>query len=313
MRLGIDLGGTKIEGIVLADDGTEIVRERIATPAGDYGATLQAIRNLVSAIESQAGARVPRVGVGIPGIISPFSGLIKNANSTWLNGHPLDRDLEAVLERPVRLENDANCFAVSEAVDGAGAGCAVVFGVILGTGVGGGIVIDGRPLRGRNAIGGEWGHNALPWPAADEIPGPSCYCGLTGCIETFLSGPGMTADFKNTAGRDTTPAEIVALAEDGDDVRPARPWRATKTGWPGHWLRSSTSSIPTSSCSAAGCPIIASLHRERSPSLWDRWIFSDHVGNPPRTQLSRRFQWRKRVPHGCGPASELIRPRLKSA
>ena len=275
MRLGIDLGGTKIEGIVLADDGTEVVRERIATPAGDYAATLRAIRKLVAAIEGKAGTRVPRIGVGIPGVISPFSGLVKNANSTWLNGHPLDRDLEAVLERPVRLENDANCFAVSEAVDGAGAGGAVVFGVILGTGVGGGIVIDGRPLRGRNAIGGEWGHNALPWPAAEEIPGPPCYCGLNGCIETFLSGPGMIADFKRTAGRDATPVEIVALADGGDDAA-----RDALARYENRLARALAQVInvldPDVIVLGGGMSNIAGLYRN-VPELWGHWIFSDHV------------------------------------
>lgn len=281
MRLGIDLGGTKIEGIVLADDGTQIVRERVATPAGDYAATLEAIRNLVTGIESKAGARVPRIGVGIPGIVSPFSGLVKNANSTWLNGHPLDRDLEAVLERPVRLENDANCFAVSEAVDGAGAGCAVVFGIILGTGVGGGVVIDGRPLRGRNAIGGEWGHNALPWPNTDEVPGPPCYCGLNGCIETFLSGPGMIADFRRTTEHDATPAEIVALADSGDEAA-----REALARYENRLARALAHVInildPEVIVLGGGMSNIASLYTN-VPVLWDRWIFSDHV----ETRLER--------------------------
>lgn len=275
MRLGIDLGGTKIEGIILDPSGTEVVRERIATPAGDYAATLAAVGELIRSVEEKAGTRVPRIGIGIPGVVSPATGLVKNANSTWLIGKPLDRDLETLLGRPVRLENDANCFAVSEATDGAGAGGAVVFGVILGTGVGGGIVVDGHPLRGRNAIGGEWGHNPLPWPTADEIRGRRCYCGLTGCIETFLSGPGMAADFQRDTGRDATSQEVCALAETGDNTAVAALER-----YENRLARALAHIIniidPDVIVLGGGMSNIRRLYAN-VPRLWDRWIFSDRV------------------------------------
>ncbi|GAB1391975.1 ROK family protein [Rhodocyclaceae bacterium] len=192
LRIGIDLGGTKIEVIALADDGCELLRERVPTPRGDYAATVAAMANLIRSAEQKVGAGgTASVGVGIPGAESRVSGLIKNANSTWLIGKPLAADLEAVLGRPVRLANDANCFALSEATDGAAAGAEVVFGVILGTGVGGGIVVHGQVLAGANAIAGEWGHNPMP---GEEAVRPHCYCGRHGCIETFLSGPALAAD-----------------------------------------------------------------------------------------------------------------------
>jgi len=215
MRIGIDVGGTKIEAAALDRQGALHGRRRIPTPRGDYAATLDAIAGLVRALDAELGAKPP-VGLGIPGGISPATGLVKGANSTWLIGRPFDRDLEARLGRPVRIANDANCFALSEAVDGAGAGARVVFGVILGTGVGGGIAIDGRVLTGRNAIAGEWGHNPLPWPADDERPGPACYCGKRGCLETFLSGPGLARD----AGAPDAEA-VVALAAKGDSAAEA--------------------------------------------------------------------------------------------
>ena len=215
MRIGIDWGGTKIEGVALGAGGEVLARRRIATPRGDYAGCVAAVVRLVGDLERDAGAR-GSVGVGIPGAISPATGLVKNANSTWMNGQPLDRDLAAALGRPVRIENDANCFAVSEARDGAGAGAAVVWGVILGTGVGSGIAVDGRALGGRHRIAGEWGHNPLPWPRDDERPGPACYCGRAGCLETFLSGPGLAADHVRHTGRDLRAEEIVAAARDGD-------------------------------------------------------------------------------------------------
>src|SRR5262249_19042304 len=184
MRIGIDLGGTKIEAIALADDGSTLRRQRIPAPRDDYGATLDAIGDLVQSIEGDLGI-TGTVGVGIPGTISPASGLVKNANSTWLIGHPLAADLARRLCRPVRLANDANSFAISEATDGAAAGAEVVFGVIIGTGTGGGVVVRGHGLTGPNAVAGEWGHNPIPWPQPGEWPGPSCYCGRSGCIETF--------------------------------------------------------------------------------------------------------------------------------
>ena len=215
VRIGIDLGGTKIEGIAFDEAGHERIRTRIVAPRGDYAATIAAIVHLVRLIEAQAGSS-GTIGVGIPGSISPASGLVKNANSTWLNGQPLAIDLPMALGRAVRFANDANCFALSEATDGAAEGARIVFGVIVGTGTGGGIVIDGRVAVGANAIAGEWGHNPLPWPTDEESPGPACYCGLSGCIETFLSGPGMARDFETISNRRATPQEIVAAAEAGD-------------------------------------------------------------------------------------------------
>ena len=214
MRIGIDLGGTKIEAIAI-DGANELVRRRVSAPRGDYAATMTAVRDLVAGIEHELGSTCT-VGIGIPGAISAATGLVKNANSTWLIGQPLDRDLEMALGRPVRVTNDANCFALSEATDGAAQGARTVFGVILGTGTGGGIVVDGSVLEGRHRIAGEWGHNPLPWPQDGERPGPACYCGRTGCIETFLSGPGLSATFTAIAGRRAGAAEIAALADAGD-------------------------------------------------------------------------------------------------
>src|SRR5512134_165093 len=215
MRIGIDLGGTKIEGVLMDTAGHELARRRVATPKSDYRATVAAIAALVTALESGSGGRAT-VGVGIPGAISGVSGLVKNANSTCLIGKPLQVDLEAALGRPVRLANDANCFALSEAVDGAGRGARVVFGVILGTGVGGGIVVDGRVLEGINAIAGEWGHNPLPAPQAEDLPPPPCYCGRRGCIETWLSGPGLAADHSRGGGETLSAEQVVARAGTGD-------------------------------------------------------------------------------------------------
>jgi len=213
MRIGVDLGGTKIEALALASGGVEQTRRRIAAPQHDYAATLHALAGLIDAVDP--GGSAP-VGIGIPGTLSPRTGLIKNANSTWLIGHPLDRDLAGLTGRAVRVANDANCFAISEASDGAAAGAHCVFGAILGTGVGGGIAIDGRTLTGANAIAGEWGHIPLPWPAAGEAPGPACYCGQSGCVETFVSGTGLARDFHAATGRARSGPEIVAGADAGD-------------------------------------------------------------------------------------------------
>jgi fructokinase len=215
MRIGIDLGGTKIEGIALDADGSALLRRRIPAPRGDYDATLAAVVTLVREIEHELGC-VGTVGVGIPGAISPASGLVKNANSTWLNGLPLGDDLPRRLGRPVRFANDANCFALSEAADGAAAGAHVVFGAIIGTGTGGGVVVDGRGLTGPNMVAGEWGHNPLPWPRSGEWPGPSCYCGRTGCIETFLSGPGLARDYANAGAGPISALEISTRSEAGE-------------------------------------------------------------------------------------------------
>ena len=214
VRVGVDLGGTKIEAIALADSGEIVARARVSTPRA-YEPTIDAIVGLVTSVEESAGER-GTVGVGIPGAVTPSTGLVKNANSVWLIGQPLGRDLAARLDRPVRLENDANCFAISEASDGAAAGADVVFGVILGTGVGGGIVVGGRCLDGVNFIAGEWGHNPLPWMANDEYPGPECYCGKFGCIEMFLSGPGFERDFAQATGEALSSRDIVAAFERSD-------------------------------------------------------------------------------------------------
>jgi len=213
MRIGIDLGGTKIEGLALADDGTEIVRRRIPAPRGSYSATLDVIVTLVSDLEHAAGCR-GCVGIGIPGMLSPATGLVKNANSTWLIGRPLGDDLPRLLDRPVRFANDANCFALSEATDGAASGVPVVFGVIVGTGTGGGLVVNGRVITGVNAIAGEWGHNPLP-PSPDggiADPVTRCYCGRRNCVETFLSGPALERDY----GLGVAALEIAARARDGE-------------------------------------------------------------------------------------------------
>ena len=213
-RIGIDLGGTKIEAAALDREGAIVARERVSTPRG-YRETVDAITQLVVGIESRLGGGAS-VGVGIPGAVNPRTGLVKNANSTWLIGQPLRSDLEKELARPVRMENDANCFALSEAADGAGSGASNVFGVILGTGVGGGIVIDGKVIEGVNLIAGEWGHNPLPWIRADEFPGPECYCGKHGCIETFLSGPGFESDYASKTGRKLAAKAIVEAAQAGE-------------------------------------------------------------------------------------------------
>ena len=209
-RIGVDLGGTKIEIAVLDRDGEMPIRRRIATPQG-YDATLAGIASLVRETEAQIGTSAS-VGIGIPGVISPATGLVKNANSIALNGHTFDRDISTMLGREVRVANDANCFALSEAVDGAGKGVPVVFGVIIGTGCGGGVVIDGKVLTGRNRIAGEWGHTPLPWPAPEEVPGPLCWCGLHGCLETMLSGPGLAADCDGPGARDATTLPARAAA-----------------------------------------------------------------------------------------------------
>lgn len=215
MRIGIDLGGTKIEIIALDDDGQTLLRRRIATPQGDYMATVMALARLVESSEAELGRR-GSVGIGIPGAESPASGLIKNANSTCLIGQPLRRDLQALLQREVRLANDANCFALSEASDGSGQGAEIVFGAILGTGVGGGIVVNGRVLKGANAIAGEWGHN--PLPLLDDTAPPDCYCGRQGCIEAYLSGPALTRDHFSRHGISLEAAEIDRRANAGDPL-----------------------------------------------------------------------------------------------
>ena len=217
MRLGIDLGGSKIAGVALDPDGRERAARRVATPKHDYRATISAIRDLVGRLEHEVGGAAS-VGLGMPGSIVPATGLVQNANSTWLNGQPFAADLEAALARPVRLENDANCFALSESFDGAGAAAASVFGVIIGTGCGGGLVSGGRLVSGPRAIGGEWGHNPLAWPDAGETPGERCWCGRYGCMETWVSGPGLVRDHVRHGGADLAVEEIARLAAGGDDA-----------------------------------------------------------------------------------------------
>lgn len=214
MLIGIDLGGTKIEGLALDHDGRELVRQRVSTPR-NYDGTIAALVGLVQQLESDTGMR-GSVGIGIPGTVRAATGLIKNANSTWLNGRPLPTDLSRAMGREVRLANDANCLAVSEATDGAARGKKVVFGVILGTGCGGGVALDGAVHSGPNGVGGEWGHNPLPWATKEEMPGPDCYCGLQGCIESWVSGTGIAREFTSVTGKTITTAELAAAAERGD-------------------------------------------------------------------------------------------------
>lgn len=216
MLIGIDLGGTKIEGIALSGNGEELLRKRVPTPAGDYRATLRTIRDLVDDLESSSNKK-GSVGICTPGAISPATGLLKNSNSVCMNGKPVYQDLSSLLDRDIRIANDANCFALSEATDGAGAGEEVVFGVIVGTGTGAGVVVKGHVLGGPNAIAGEWGHNPLPWPQDNERPGPACYCGKYGCIETWLSGPGMGCDYLNLTGHALEAKQIALLASSGDE------------------------------------------------------------------------------------------------
>lgn len=273
MRIGIDLGGTKIEAVALDDDGVERFRRRVPSPRGDYPGTIEAVAGLVAAAEAAAGPAT--VGIGMPGAISPATGLVKNANSTWLNGRALAEDLTARLARPVRLANDANCLALSEAADGAAAGAAVVFGVIVGTGTGGGVVVHGRAVVGANAIAGEWGHNPLPWPAEGEWPGPPCYCGRTGCIETFLSGPGLARDHQRSTGVQLEAPAIVARAADGD-----KDARATLGRYEHRLARGLASIInvldPDVIVLGGGLSNVAELYT-RVPELWSGYVFSDHV------------------------------------
>ncbi len=274
MRLGIDLGGTKIAAVVLDDDGRAVWEARRPTPRGDYKATVEAIAGLVVAGEREVGEHCT-VGVGTPGAIAPGRGVLRNANSTWLNGRRLGEDLARELARPVRLSNDANCLAVSESSDGAGAGGGVVFGVILGTGVGGGLVVDGRPVEGANGIAGEWGHNPLPWPRDDERPGPDCYCGRAGCIETFLSGPGLSGDHARRGGPDLPGETVVARASAGEPLA-----IATLDAWCDRLARALASVInivdPDVIVVGGGLSRIDRVYVS-VPELWGRWVFADTV------------------------------------
>lgn len=274
MHLGIDLGGTKIEIIALDDDGTELLRRRVATPQGDYSGTLEAIVGLVHSAEAELG-RQGSLGIGTPGTVSRATGVLKNSNSVALNGQPLVQDLQVLLHRPIHISNDANCFALSEATDGAAAGADVVFGVILGTGVGAGIVVNGRALTGPNGIAGEWGHNPLPWPAADELPGPTCYCGRCGCIETWLSGPGLRQQHRLINGEDVPPPEIVARAAAGETACETTMQRYE------HRLARALAHVinlldPEVIVLGGGMSNVERLYTN-IPRLWGKWVFSDRV------------------------------------
>lgn len=283
MRIGVDLGGTKIEAIALDDQGMTLARQRVATPAGDYVATVQAITDLVLSLESML-TQTASVGVATPGAIAPGTGQLKNANSVCLNGQPLQVDLQTALQREVRLANDADCFVLSEATDGAAAGVALVFGVIVGTGTGGGIVVDGRLLRGANAITGEWGHNPLPWPLPEELPGAACYCGKQGCIETFLSGPGLVRDYASVTGEPEDVAQIVALAAAGHTAAEASlqryEWRMARA------LASVINVLdPQVIVLGGGLSNIGRLYKT-VPTLWGEFVFSAGLGDEPvRTRL----------------------------
>lgn len=274
MRLGIDLGGTKIEIIALDDDGVELLRHRVPTPQGDYAATLLAIAGLVNRAEAELGEPCT-IGVGTPGAVSKATGRLKNANSVCLNGKPVLQDLQNQLQRPVMISNDANCFALSEATDGAGMGAAVVFGVIIGTGAGAGIVVNGHVLTGANGIAGEWGHNPLPWAGRHEVPGPECYCGKRGCIETYLSGPGMMKLHQDDTGVLLHPAEIGDRAEAGDIA-----CERSLQVYENRLARSLAHVInildPDVIVLGGGMSNLSRLYA-RVPELWGQWVFSDRV------------------------------------
>ena len=273
-RFGVDLGGTKIEIIALAQDGRELLRRRVATPKENYGEILDAVAGLVRDAETELADR-GTVGIGTPGSISRATGLLRGSNSVCLNGKPIRADLEALLGREVRITNDANCFALSEATDGAAAGAEVVFGVILGTGVGGGIVVRGHVLTGPNAIAGEWGHNPLPWPKDDERPGYPCFAGHSGCIETFLSGPGIERDHLRTSGEALTSHDIGARAAIGDAA-----CEATMRRYEERLARSLAHVInildPDVIVLGGGMSNVQRLYAN-VPGLWLPWVFSDRV------------------------------------
>ncbi len=274
MRIGVDLGGTKIEAIGLDPHGRVLASRRVPTPRDDYEATLTAIAGLVAEIENETNTH-GTVGIGMPGAISPATGLVKNANSVWLNGRPIAEDLARLVTRPLRFANDANCLALSEAKDGAAAGARAVFGVIVGTGTGGGVVFEGHVWTGANAVAGEWGHNPLPWRDPEEWPGPPCYCGRTGCIETYLSGPSFARDYARAAGRRADPPEIVTRANQGEAEAVASLKR-----YEDRMARALAHVInlldPDVIVLGGGMSRILDLY-ENVPRLWTRWVFSDHV------------------------------------
>lgn len=284
IRIGIDLGGTKIEAVAIDRAGVARFRRRTATPVGSYEKTVRAVAMLVEAADAAVAGDTPAsVGIGIPGTISPATGLIKNANSVCLIGHALDRDLAAAVGRPVRLANDADCFALSEAADGAGEHAAIVFGAIVGTGAGSGLVINKQLVRGPNAITGEWGHNPLPWPRDDERPGPACYCGLNGCNEVFISGTGLALDFCTATGETATAADIVTRSAAGDVAAEASLVRYIDR------LARATATVinlidPNVIVLGGGMSNVKRLYTD-VPQLWPQYVFSDTVVTqlvPPR-------------------------------
>jgi len=274
MRTGIDLGGTKIEAITLNSNGDELFRQRISTPENNYQKTLQAIIELINTVEetlNQQGS----IGIGTPGALSPVTGLLRNSNSVCMNGKSVKQDLEKLLQREIRMANDANCFSLSEATDGAAKDAGVVFGVIVGTGTGAGIVVNGKILTGPNAIAGEWGHNPLPWPEDNERPGPDCYCGKSGCIETFLSGPGMELDYETSTGERLNSENIVLRAEQGDE-----PAEQCLQRYEDRMARSLSHVInildPDVIVLGGGMSKIKRLYKN-VPEKWGQYVFSDHV------------------------------------
>lgn len=274
MRIGVDLGGTKMEIIALADDGEVLFREREISPRGNYHSSINMVVELVQRCEATTGMR-GSVGVGTPGAISSTTGLLKNSNSTWLNGMPIALDLEEHLQRPIRIANDADCFALSEATDGAGKGATSVFGVILGTGVGGGLVVNGGLLKGPNSIVGEWGHNPMPWPQWDERPGAYCYCGKRGCVETFLSGPGLSRDHYNLTRQRLKASEIAAQCDGAHHLS-----EETLARYEDRLARALATVInvvdPEVVVLGGGVSNIATLY-DRVPRIWGKYIFSDQV------------------------------------
>ncbi|MBA3582628.1 MAG: ROK family protein [Gammaproteobacteria bacterium] len=285
MRIGIDLGGSKIEGVALDAQGNECWRNRVATPQGDYRAIIVAISELLQRIEQATGTTRPNntIGIGMPGTIASHSGLIKNSNTIVLNGQAFLHDLETHLQQPVRISNDANCFALSEATDGAAVGASVVFGVIIGTGTGAGVVVNGHVLQGPNGIAGEWGHNPLPWPRDDERPGRPCYCGQYGCLETFLSGPGCAADFYQLTGESLAAEQIVALAAVGE-MRAETVMRRYVDRMARGLAHVINILDPDVIVLGGGMSNIARLYTE-VPALWGSYVFSDQVNTrllPPR-------------------------------
>jgi fructokinase len=282
LKLGIDLGGTKIAGVALDAARTVLAEHRQPAPRGDYRQTIAAIADVITRLETDAGGR-GSIGIGMPGCISPATGLVQNSNSTWLNGQPFQRDLEAHLGRPVRMANDANCFALSEATDGAGQGALSVFGVIIGTGCGGGLVHQGRLIDGPRGIGGEWGHNPLPRPSLDELPGPRCYCGRDGCMETWVSGPALAADHARVTGQDATAETIAGRAAHGDATA-----RATLERHAGRLARGLSMVInifdPEVIVLGGGLSKLDHLY-DMLPRLTPPHIFADHTNlaiRPPR-------------------------------